>query len=75
MKNKIKILRNISIFTIIGLIFISCQTNQESNQLSQNLKTYEEVWSKFFNERDMDVINSEYFTEDVTVVLPVFSLL
>ena len=70
MKNKIKILRNISIFTIIGLIFISCQTNQESNQLSQNLKTYEEVWSKFFNERDMDVINSEYFTEDVTVVLP-----
>ena len=27
-------------------------------------------WSKFFNERDMDVINSEYFTEDVTVVLP-----
>ena len=41
-----------------------------NNQLSQNLKTYEEVWSKFFNERDMDVINSEYFTEDVTVVLP-----
>ena len=38
--------------------------------LSENSKTYEEVWTKFFNERDMDVINSEYFTEDVTVVLP-----
>ena len=70
MNNKIKLLRNISIIAIIGLIFISCQTNQENSQLSQNLNTYEEVWSKFFNERDMDVINSEYFTEDVTVVLP-----
>ena len=70
MKNKIKLLQNISVITIIGFMFISCQTNQESSQLSQNLMTYEEVWSKFFNERDMDVINSEYFTEDVTVVLP-----
>ena len=69
MKNKIKLLQNISIITIIGFMFISCQTNQESSQLSQNLMTYEEVWSKFFNERDMDVINSEYF-KDVTVVLP-----
>lgn len=70
MKNKIKLLQIFSIITIIGFIFISCQSNQESSQLSQNLMTYEEVWSKFFNERDMDVINSEYFTEDVTVVLP-----
>ena len=38
--------------------------------LSENSKIYEEVWSKFFNERDMDVINSQYFSEDVTVVLP-----
>ena len=54
MKNKIKLLQNISIITIIGFMFISCQTNQESSQLSQNLMTYEEVWSKFFNERDME---------------------
>ena len=71
MKNKIKVLLNISIFAMFGFLLIGCQTNQESDQLSQNLETYEEVWSKFFNERDMDVINSEYFTEDVTVVIPV----
>ena len=70
MKNKIKVLLNISIFVMFGFLLIGCQTNQETDQLSQNLETYEEVWSKFFNERDMDVINSEYFTEDVTVVIP-----
>ena len=70
MKNKIKVLLNISIFSMFVFILIGCQTNQQSDQLSQNLETYEEVWSKFINERDMDVINSEYFTEDVTVVIP-----
>ena len=70
MKNKIKVLLNISIFAIFGLIFIGCQTNHESDQLSQNLETYEEVSSNFFNDRDMDIITSEYFTDDVTVVIP-----
>ena len=70
MKNKNKVLLNISTFVTFGFIFIGCQTNQEGDQLSQNLRTYEEVWSKFFNERDMDIITSEYFTEDVTVVIP-----
>ena len=34
------------------------------------METYEEVWSKFFNDRDTLFINSEYFTDDVTVVIP-----
>ena len=70
MRNKLKVLLNISVFAMFGFILIGCQTNQETDQLSQNLETYKEVWSKFFNERDMDVINSKYFTEDVTVVIP-----
>ena len=36
--------------------------------LEQNSSTYEMVWDKFFK-GDMDIINSDYFTEDVKVVL------
>lgn len=67
MKNFIKYL---SIFTLISLISLSCETPQEDNKLTENTKTYEEVWSQFFDERNMDIINSEYFTEDVTVIIP-----
>ena len=67
MKNYIKYL---SIFTIISLISISCETVQTDNKLSENSKTYEKVWAQFFDQRDMDVINSQYFTEDVKVVIP-----
>ncbi len=67
MKKRIKYL---SIFTLFSLVLISCETPQEDNKLSQNSKTYEEVWSQFFDDRNMDVINSQYFTEDVTVVIP-----
>ena len=67
MKNYIKYL---SIFTLISLISISCNTVQTDNKLSENSKTYEKVWAQFFDERDMDVINSQYFTEDVKVVIP-----
>ena len=67
MKNYIKYL---SIFTVISLISISCETVQTDNKLSENSKTYEKVWAQFFDQRDMDVINSQYFTEDVKVVIP-----
>jgi translation elongation factor P/translation initiation factor 5A len=67
MKNYIKYL---SIFTVISLISISCEAVQTDNKLSENSKTYEKVWAQFFDQRDMDVINSQYFTEDVKVVIP-----
>ena len=70
--------KNISIILLVSLISFGCNNIPENYidlendniTLSENSKTYEEVWTKFFNERDMDVINSQYFTEDVTVVLP-----
>ena len=63
---------------LVSLISFGCNNIPENYidlendniTLSENSKTYEEVWTKFFNERDMDVIYSQYFTEDVTVVLP-----
>ena len=70
--------KNISIIILVSLISFGCNNIPENYidlendniTLSKNSKTYEEVWTKFFNERDMDVINSQYFTEDVKVVLP-----
>lgn len=69
MKKQIK---HLLIFTIIGLVTIGCETPtpQEDLKLSENLKTYQEAWSQFFDERNMEIINEQYFTEDVTVVIP-----
>ena len=67
MKKQIK---HLLIFTSIGLVAIGCETPQEDLKLSENLKTYQEAWSQFFDERNMEIINEQYFTEDVTVVIP-----
>ena len=69
--------KNIFSIALITLIFIGCTNvpekyinlENESTKLSQNSSTYEMVWEKFFK-GDMDIINSDYFTEDVKVVLP-----
>ena len=57
--------KNISIIMLVSLISFGCNNIPENYidlendniTLSENSKTYEEVWTKFFNERDMDVIN------------------
>ena len=67
MKKQIK---HLLIFTIVGLFTLGCETQQEDLKLSENVKTYQEAWSQFFDERNMEIINNEYFTEDVTVVIP-----
>ena len=69
--------KNIFNIALITLIFVGCTNvpekyinlENESSKLSQNSSTYEMVWDKFFK-GDMDIINSDYFTEDVKVVLP-----
>ncbi len=58
------------IFTLISFISLSCENVQVDNKLIENSNTYEEVWSKFFDQRDMEIINNQYFAEDVTVVIP-----
>ena len=67
MKKQIK---HLLIFTIIGLVTLGCETPQKDLKLSENVKTYKEAWSQFFDERNMEIINDQYFTEDVTVVIP-----
>ncbi len=67
MKKQIK---HLLIFTIIGLVTLGCETPQKDLKLSENVKTYQEAWSQFFDERNMESINDQYFTEDVTVVIP-----
>ena len=65
-----KYIKYLLISTLISIISLSCESPQAENNVGQNLKVYEDVWSQFFNDRNMDIINSEYFTEDVKVVIP-----
>lgn len=62
--------KKILIFILFGLVPLGCQTIQEDLKVSENSRIYQEVWSEFFNERNMEIINDQYFTEDVTVVIP-----
>ena len=64
------------ILLIISLFFISCaQNNEEYNQLKadkeyveSNVNMYSDVWNAVFSEKNIDLVTSENFHEDVTVV-------
>ena len=46
-----------------------CQTLETANaQIQKDIKTYKTVWDKVFLERDINLIDSESFDENVTVV-------
>jgi steroid delta-isomerase-like uncharacterized protein len=68
-------MKNITLI-IISLFFISCaQNNEEYNQLKadkeyveSNVKMYSDVWNAVFSEKNIDLVTSENFHEDVTVV-------
>lgn len=61
---------------IIGLLFISCAQNpEELNKLKadkqyveNNVEMYVSVWESTFSEKNIDLLTSENFHEDVTVV-------
>ena len=65
-----------STLLIISLFFIGCtQNNEEYNQLKadkeyveSNVKMYSDVWNAVFSEKNIDLVTSENFHEDVTVV-------
>ena len=65
------------IFTIaLAVLFISCEQNtEELNQLraekeyvENNVQMYVSVWERVFSERNIDLVTSENFDENVTVV-------
>ena len=46
-----------------------CQTLETANaQIQNDIKTYKTVWDKVFLERDINLINSDSFDENVSVV-------
>ncbi|MDA1019821.1 MAG: ester cyclase [Bacteroidetes bacterium] len=65
-------------FTLLLLSFIIISCNNPSKkhldlekaqiQLDLDLKTYESVWDKVINERQIDLINETYFDENITGV-------
>jgi len=60
----------------VALLFISCaQNSDELNQLKadkeyveSNVEMYVSVWESTFSEKNIDLVTSENFHEDVTVV-------
>ena len=68
-------MKNITLL-IISLFFISCaQNNEDYNQLKadkeyveSNVNMYSDVWNAVFSEKNIDLVTSENFHEDVTVV-------
>jgi|TARA_Y100000385_G_scaffold66726_1_gene66434 steroid delta-isomerase-like uncharacterized protein len=65
------------LFLVSILLFVSCnqqpsvecQTLETANaQIEKDIKTYKTVWDKVFLERDINLIDSESFDENVTVV-------
>ena len=46
-----------------------CQALETANaQVQKDINTYKSVWNKVFAERDINLINSDSFDENVTVV-------
>ena len=68
-------MKNITLL-IISFFVIGCaQNNEEYNQLKadkeyaeSNVKMYSDVWNAVFSEKNIDLVTSENFHEDVTVV-------
>ena len=65
------------LFLVSILLFVSCnqqpsvecQILETANaQIEKDIKTYKTVWDKVFLERDINLIDSESFDENVTVV-------
>ena len=67
-----KLLIIVSILLIVSCnqqISEECQTLETANaQIEKDIKTYKTVWDKVFLERDINLIDSESFDENVTVV-------
>ena len=75
MKKNISFLRITNILFLCFLIF-GCNNPSEKHlalesaqkSLDENLQMYEMVWEKVFNERNLDMINEDYFTQDVVAL-------
>ena len=61
---------------IFCFLILGCNSPSEKHlalesaqkSLDENLQMYEMVWEKVFNERNLDMINEEYFTQDVVAI-------
>lgn len=58
MKNFIKLAIALSI-----LVFTSC-----NNKVDENIKMYTETWDEIINKGNLDLINEDHFTSDITMI-------
>ena len=73
MKNHLKLFRGY-IILCISLLILGCNNLTEKqlelaqNTLEKNITMYETVWNKVINDRQIDLINENYFDKDVAAL-------
>ena len=73
MKNHIKLFRS-CIILCTSLLILGCNNPSEKqlelaqNTLEKNITMYEAVWNKVINDRQIDLINEDYFDKDVAAL-------
>ena len=73
MKNYIKLFRS-CIILCTSLLILGCNNPSEKqlelaqNTLEKNITMYETVWNKVINDRQIDLINENYFDKDVAAL-------
>lgn len=73
MKNHIKLFRS-CIILCTSLLILGCNNPSEKqlelaqNTLEKNITMYETVWNKVINDRQIDLINENYFDKDVAAL-------
>tara|TARA_S200000501_G_scaffold45184_1_gene36583 strand:- start:3263 stop:3787 length:525 start_codon:yes stop_codon:yes gene_type:complete len=73
MKNHLKLFRG-CIMLFISILILGCNNPSEKqlelaqNTLEKNITMYETVWNKVINDRQIDLINEDYFDKDVAAL-------
>ena len=73
MKNHLKLFRS-CIILCTSLLILGCNNPSEKqlelaqNTLEKNITMYETVWNKVINDRQIDLINENYFDKDVAAL-------
>ena len=75
MKNYLKLFKG-SVILYVSLLLFGCNNSSEKqlelkltqNTLEKNITMYETVWHKVINDRQIDLINENYFDKDVTAL-------
>jgi len=61
-------MKKIVLFIIISILLSTTLIGQQNN-IDKDIEMYADLWDKILNNGQVELFNSDYFTEDVTVVM------